>query len=107
MPAIGQSIKRVVTVNETLFPYLVVLGELAVGIGLVFGFLTPLAVIVALFLNLNYLVTAGVKPNDITVNNCFRVEQGQNWSMILIEVVILATGAWQVWSIDNLLNIIA
>ncbi|PJF41705.1 MAG: DoxX family protein [Chloroflexi bacterium] len=105
VPAFGRALRGLLTINETMFPYLIVLGELGVGIGITFGFFTPVALIVAIFLNLNYLATAGVKPKDINVNPCFRVDQGQNVVMIASEVVMLATGAWAVWSIDNILNI--
>ena len=105
VPAIAAPIRWLINLNPTVFPYLVVLGELAVGLGLTFGFLTPIAALVGLFMNLNYLVTAGVKPDDISINSCFRVEQGQNWTMIVAEVVIFATGAGAVWSIDSLLGL--
>jgi thiosulfate dehydrogenase [quinone] large subunit len=94
-----------INLSPTVFPYAVVLGELAVGIGLTFGFLTPISAVVAIFMNLNYLVTAGVKPKDISVNPCFRVEQGQNIAMIAVELLIFAAGAWSVWSIDALLGV--
>jgi hypothetical protein len=49
--------------------------------GLIFGFLTPLALIGAVFMNLNYLSLAGVKPTkDKSVNPCYQCEQGQNFN---------------------------
>jgi hypothetical protein len=36
--------------------------ELSVSIGLIPGFLTPIALLVAIFLNLDYIALAGVKP---------------------------------------------
>lgn len=106
VPAFGALVKRSVVQGASWFPYLNLAGELAVGIGLVFGIFTPLAAVVAIFLNLNYLAMAGVRPTiDINVNRCYQCEQGQNLMMIASEVVIFATGAWAVWSLDNLLGL--
>lgn len=104
--AYGNVIKRTVTAASSWFPYLVLLGELAVGVGLTFGFLTPVSALVGIFLNINYIVLAGVKLKDESINPCFRVEQGQNWSMIFAEIAIIAIGAGAVWSVDNLLGIL-
>ena len=101
----GSLIKKVVGGNATIFPYLVILGELAVGVGLVLGFLTPLALLVAIFLNLNYISLARVRPHDIGVNKAYQCEWGQNWTNVITEVVLLATRSWSVWSIDSLLGI--
>jgi thiosulfate dehydrogenase [quinone] large subunit len=104
--AYGTLIKRTVVPAASWFPYLNLAGELAVGIGLVFGIFTPLAALVAIFLNLNYLALAGVRPTkDINVNRCYQCEQGQNLMMISSEIVIFATGAWAVWSLDSLLGL--
>ena len=102
----GNAIKRMVTATSSWFPYLVLFGELAVGVGLTFGFLTPVSALVGIFLNINYILLAGVKLKDESVNPCFRVEQGQNWSMILAEVLIIAIGAGAVWSVDSFLEIL-
>ena len=75
--------------------YLVVYGELAIGLGLVFGFLTPIAATVGLSLNLVYFV--------LMIHDW--AEQGQNLMMALISAVILGTQAWEVWSIDNWLGL--
>lgn len=101
----GNAIKRSVTGASSWFPYLVLLGELAVGIGLTFGFLTPVSALVGIFLNINYILLAGVRLKDESINPCFRVEQGQNWSMILAELLIIALGAGAAWSLDSLLGI--
>ena len=105
LPAYGRLVKSMVAPNASWFPYLIVLGEAAVGIGLVLGFLTPISLIVAIFLNLNYLSLAGVRPEDISVNKSYQCEQGQNWNMIVAEVVLLFTGAWSVWSLDSVLGL--
>jgi thiosulfate dehydrogenase [quinone] large subunit len=105
VPAFAGVIHRIINFQPTIFPYLIVLGELAVGIGLTLGFLTPISVIVALLLNLNYITVSGVRPNDISVNECFRVDQGQNFVMIVAELVILFAGSWAVWSLDSALGL--
>jgi len=78
--------RRVVT------SWLVVAGEFSVGASLTLGLLTPVGAIVGLFLNLNYLLLAGLKDQG---------EQGQNLMMFLSEVVILATAAGTTWGIDG------
>lgn len=107
VPAYGRMIKGMVQPNAGWFPYLVLTGELAVGIGLVFGFLTPISALVAIFLNLNYLALAGVRPKDISVNKAYQCEQGQNWNMIVAEVVIFALAAASgcTWSVDGALGL--
>ncbi len=75
-------------------------GESAVGIGLVFGLLTPVSLLVAIFLNLNYLALAGVRPRDLSVNPAYQCAQGQNYTMIVSQLVLLALGAGSLWSLD-------
>ncbi len=104
VPLYGNFIRRLVGPNRNWFPYFNLAGELAVGIGLTFGFLTPISALVALFLNLNYLSLAGVRPKDISVNKAYQCEQGQNLMMIGSTVVVAITGAWSVWSVDSLLG---
>jgi thiosulfate dehydrogenase [quinone] large subunit len=103
VPVFGQLIGTLVDRNRAWFPYLVVLGEFAVGVGLTLGLLTPLALLVGIFLNLNYLALAGVRPKDIGVNDCYQCEQGQNWNMIVPQLALLLTGGWRLWSVDALL----
>ena len=105
IPAYGRIIKATVEPNRSWFPYLVLIGESAVAIGLIFGFLTPISLLVAIFLNLNYLALAGVKPKDISVNKAYQCEQGQNYNLIIAELVLLATLSWSVWSLDSILNL--
>jgi thiosulfate dehydrogenase [quinone] large subunit len=102
--AYGRLIRRTVEPNASWFPYLVLAGELAVAIGMILGFLTPISLIVAIFLNLNYISLAGARPKDITVNPCYQAEQGQNFTMIVSEIVALFTISWAVWSLDSLLG---
>lgn len=107
VPAFGRLIKGVVAPNASWFPYLVLVGELAVGIGLTFGILTPLSLIVGIFLNLNYITLAGVKPKDISINKAYQCEQGQNWNMLIPEIALLAmvTVSGCTWSIDAALGL--
>jgi hypothetical protein len=48
---------------------------------------------------------AGVRPADISVNPAYQCEQGQNYNMLLSEIVLLATVSWSVLSIDSLLGL--
>ena len=106
VPAYGSAMKGMLTANRSWFPYFQLFGEFAVGIGLTLGFLTPVAALAGIFMNLNFIALAGVKPKNIDVNPCFRVEQGQNWNMIVAELIILATGAGAVWSLDSLFGLL-
>lgn len=105
VPAYGRLIKAMVESNASWFPYLVLAGESAVAIGLIFGFLTPISLIVAIFLNLNYIALAGVRPKDISVNKAYQCEQGQNYTMIISEITLLATVSWSALSIDSVLGL--
>ncbi len=75
--------------------YVVVFGEFALGLGLTFGFLTPVAAVFSILLNLCYFV--------LMIHDW--AEQGQNSMMIAIGVVVLGAHAWQTWSLDRLLHI--
>jgi thiosulfate dehydrogenase [quinone] large subunit len=105
VPAYGKIIRRTIEPNASWFPYLMIAGEAAVGIGLTLGFLTPVSLLVAIFLNLNYLALAGVRPKDRSVNAAYQCEQGQNITMIASEVVLFMMAAGSVWSLDSLLGI--
>lgn len=105
VPAFGALIKSLVDGNRSWFPYLLITGELATGIGLTFGFLTPVAAAVGIFMNLNYLALAGVRPKDRSVNPAYQCEQGQNINMILAQVIIFVLAAGSVWSIDSVLGL--
>jgi thiosulfate dehydrogenase [quinone] large subunit len=74
--------------------WLVVAGEFSVGLSLTLGLLTPVGVIVGMFLNLNYLLLAGLRDQG---------EQGQNLMMLLSEVVIFATAAGTTWGLDSVI----
>ncbi|MGW7099972.1 DoxX family membrane protein [Streptomyces sp. NPDC054838] len=81
---------RVVRPRPKLMAYVVVYAELALGLGLVLGLLTPVALIGGLLLNLLYLV--------LMIHDW--AEQGQNAMMALVSAVALFAMGWQVWSLD-------
>ena len=83
--------ERVVKPRPKPMSYVVVLGELAIGLGLAFGFLTPVAAFAGLALNAMYFT--------LMIHDW--AEQGQNSMMALISVVVLGTHAWQTWSLDH------
>jgi len=85
----------VVAPRPKLMSYLVVFGELAIGLGLVFGLLTPIAAAAGLVLNLLYFV--------LMIHDW--AEQGQNLMMALIAVVVLGTHAWREWSIGDAIGL--
>ncbi len=105
VPAFGSMIKTMVSSNRVWFPYLVIAGESATGIGLTLGFLTPISALVGIFLNLNYLALAGVKPKDRSVNPSYQSEQGQNLMMIAAQVILFVLASGSIWSLDSLLGI--
>ncbi len=91
-PAVGRLFGAVVAPRARVVAYAVVFGELAVGIGLVAGFLTPVAAFAGIALNLVYLV--------LMISDW--AEQGQNLMMILATAVVLGAHGWSVWSLDHL-----
>jgi thiosulfate dehydrogenase [quinone] large subunit len=93
-PIVKRGFDRIVAPRPKAMAYVVVFSELAIGLGLVFGFLTPIAAIGAALLNLLYFV--------LMIHDW--AEQGQNSMMFLIAVVILGTHAWETWSLDDALG---
>lgn len=76
------------------FGPLFVFGLLAAGLGLMFGFLTPIALVGAVWLSLNNLLmgfSAGA------------VHHSLNTLMLSIEIGFLWTGAWRPYSLDGVL----
>ena len=86
---------KVVRPHPIPMAYIVVFAELALGLGLVLGFLTPIALIFGILLNVLYLV--------LMIHDW--AEQGQNLMMILAAVVAFGTHSWAVVSIDHLLHL--
>ncbi|HEY4523486.1 MAG TPA: DoxX family protein [Candidatus Paceibacterota bacterium] len=58
-------IQNVALPNATLFSYLVVFGEIAVGIALIVGIFTGIAAFFGTFMNLNFLFAGTVSTNPI------------------------------------------
>ncbi|MEU3723031.1 DoxX family protein [Streptomyces sp. NPDC031705] len=88
--------RKVVQPRPRLMAYVVVYAELALGLGLVLGLLTPVALVGGLLLNLLYLV--------LMIHDW--AEQGQNSMMALISLVALFTVSWQTWSLDATIGIL-
>ncbi|MGN9793636.1 DoxX family protein [Streptomyces sp. OZ13] len=93
--AVRTGFDKVVAPRPRVMAYLVVHAELALGLGLVSGFLTPVALIGGLLLNLLYLV--------LMIHDW--AEQGQNAMMALISLVALFAMSWQVWSLDDVIGL--
>src|SRR5579862_176819 len=51
--------------HPAVWAYLITFGELAVGLGLIFGVLTGIAAFFGVFMNLNYLLAGAVSTNPI------------------------------------------
>ena len=94
-PFVKKGFDTVVVPRPKTMAYVVVFGELAIGLGLIFGFLTPVAAIAGILLNIMYLI--------LMISDW--AEQGQNSMMFLIALVVLGTHAWQHWSIDSALGL--
>jgi thiosulfate dehydrogenase [quinone] large subunit len=86
---------RIVAPRPKVMAYVVVYAELAVGLGLVLGFLTPAALVGGLLLNLLYLV--------LMIHDW--AEQGQNAMMALISLVALFAMSWQTVSLDHAIGL--
>ncbi|TJZ42892.1 DoxX family membrane protein [Streptomyces piniterrae] len=90
-PVVRTSFEQVVKPHPRLMAHLVAWAELALGLGLVAGFLTPVALAAGLVLNLVYLV--------LMIHDW--AEQGQNLMMALISATALLAMSWQTWSLDS------
>lgn len=90
-PFVRKGFDSIVAPRPKLMAHLVVWGELAIGLGLVTGVLTPIAAIASLLLSLTYFV--------LMIHDW--AEQGQNFMMALVAVVILGTHAWTTWGLGQ------
>lgn len=88
--AVRNGFDTVVRPRPRVMAHLVAHAELAIGLGLVLGALTPIALVGGLLLNLLYLV--------LMIHDW--AEQGQNSMMALISLVALGAVSWQTWSLD-------
>ncbi|MEV7470824.1 DoxX family membrane protein [Streptomyces kronopolitis] len=94
-PPVRTSFERFVKPRPRLMAYLVAYAELALGLGLIVGFLTPIALVAGAVLNLIYLV--------LMIHDW--AEQGQNLMMALISLTGLLAVSWQSWSLDGALGL--
>ncbi|MET8451131.1 DoxX family membrane protein [Streptomyces sp. NPDC005209] len=92
--AVRSGFESLVVPRPRLMAYVVAYAELALGVGLIAGFLTPIALLGGLLLNLLYFT--------LMIHDW--AEQGQNSMMALISVVALFAMSWQTWSLDNALG---
>lgn len=86
---------KIVAPRPKAMAYLVVFGEGAIGLGLFLGFLTPIALVASLLLNLLYFV--------LMIHDW--AEQGQNSMMALIGVVCLGLHVWNWYSLDSVFHL--
>jgi thiosulfate dehydrogenase [quinone] large subunit len=82
-------LKEVVLPNAGTFAYMVILGEVMVGVLLVLGLFTGPACILGFFLNLNFLFAAGP------------VAQGTNLTFMVAEIVLALGYAGTTWGLDR------
>ncbi|MFF1378371.1 DoxX family membrane protein [Streptomyces sp. NPDC058308] len=94
-PVVREGFNTVVKPRPRLMAYVVAYAELALGLGLIVGFLTPIALVGGLVLNLIYLV--------LMIHDW--AEQGQNFTMALVSLVGLFAMSWQTWSLDDALGL--
>jgi thiosulfate dehydrogenase [quinone] large subunit len=87
---------RVVAPRPKAMAYVVVYAELAIGLGVTLGLLTPIALAGGLALNVLYFL--------LMINDW--AEQGQNSMMALISIVCIFAEANQAWSLDRVLHIL-
>ncbi|WP_432140332.1 DoxX family membrane protein [Streptomyces sp. bgisy084] len=90
-PVVRTSFDRLVKPHPRLMAYVVAYAELTLGLGLIAGFLTPIALAAGAVLNLIYLV--------LMIHDW--AEQGQNLMMLLISLTALLAMSWQTWSVDG------
>ncbi|MDN0194061.1 DoxX family protein [Streptomyces sp. S.PNR 29] len=93
--AVRSGFDVVVAPRPRTMAYVVVYAELALGLGLIAGFLTPIALVGGLLLNGLYFV--------LMIHDW--AEQGQNSMMALISLVALFGMSWQTWSLDGVLGL--
>ena len=92
-PFYQEFVRGVVLPHVDLFARLVFFGEWLTGLCLVLGLLTPLAAIVGIWLNSNYMLMKGLGSAAGGVDRLF----------VLADVVFIAAGAGLVLGLDALL----
>jgi thiosulfate dehydrogenase [quinone] large subunit len=93
--AVRSGFDTVVAPHPRVMAYVVVYAELALGLGLITGFLTPIALVGGFLLNALYFT---LMIHEVA-------EQGQNSMMALMSVVALFGMSWQTWSLDSALGL--
>ena len=94
-PAVRKGFSVVVEPRPKLMAYVVVYAELAIGLGVTSGLLTPIALAGGLLLNVFYF--------SLMIKDW--AEQGQNLMMGLIAIVCIFAQANQCWSLDRLFHL--
>ncbi len=84
-------LSSVVIPNADLFARLVALGELCVAVSMILGLLTRAGGIVAILLNLNYMLMKGLLNGGGSVDRFF----------VLIELMMVVSAAGLVWGLDG------
>jgi uncharacterized membrane protein YphA (DoxX/SURF4 family) len=87
-----QFVANVILPHASVFAVLVTLGEWLVAISLTLGLLTRAGALVALWLNLNFMVLRGVTNPSGTLDKVF----------VVAELLFLITAAGRVWGLDGL-----
>ncbi len=85
----------VVKPHPKAMTWVILMSELALGLGITLGLLSPVALFASIALNLLYFV--------LMIHDW--AEQGQNLMMVLAAVVVLGLHGWQTWSLDHLIGI--
>jgi len=93
--AVRSGFDTIVAPRPRVMAYVVVYAELALGLGLVAGLLTPVALVAGLLLNVLYFT--------LMIHDW--AEQGQNAMMALVSAVGLFGMSWQTWSLDDALGL--
>lgn len=89
--AVRRAFQATAGARPRTFTWVVLLAELALGLGVTLGLLSPVALVASALLNLTYFV--------LMIHDW--AEQGQNLMMILVAVVALGTRSWYTWSLDK------
>lgn len=85
-------LEALVLPNADTFAVLLVLAEIAVGLGLILGLATRAAAALGLFLGLNYWLAGGIMGTSASLR-----------SFVMIELVVLLAVPGVVWGVDRLL----
>ncbi|MEU1532590.1 DoxX family protein [Streptomyces fagopyri] len=93
--AVRSGFETIVAPRPKAMAHVVVHAELALGLGLVAGLLTPVALAGGLLLNVLYFT--------LMIHDW--AEQGQNAMMALISAVALFGMSWQTWSLDDAIGL--